>query len=543
MSEALTVEGPPPSEEARPAVVQEGGWTPERSAAGSRSPWLIVVIISLATFMEVLDISIANVSLGHIAGALSASYDEATWVLTTYLIANAVAMPLSGWLSKVIGRKRYYLICVALFTVSSFACGIAPNLTVLIIARIAQGLGGGGLGPSEQTIIAETFPPSKRNAALALYGITVIFAPIIGPTVGGFITDISSWRWIFLLSVPVGVLSLFLVNAFIVDPPILETERRARIAGGAKADVPGIALLILCLGCLEFVLDRGEREDWFSSPLITGLAIASVVAALALSIWEWDHPEPVFDVRLLARRNYAIGVIVMLATGGLFFATTQLIPQFLQEVLGYTASEAGKAMTLGGFATLLMMPLAGILPNWVQPKWLILAAMASEAGACFLFLGLSSEVSWGWIEIARTALAFGLPFLFIGVTAAAYVGLPPGKAGDASAQLNLARSLGGSFSISMVQTLLAQRGQAHQAHLVDVIGAQPDRYARWSADLGAVLPGGGALPAQMAHEVGVQAQVLAYVDAFWVLGVAALLMLPLIGLLKRVPAGAHLEAH
>lgn len=518
-------------------------WTNERSAAGNRSPWLIAGIVSLATFMEVLDISIANVSLDHIAGSVSASYDESTWILTSYLIANAITIPIAGWLSNVVGRKRFYMISVALFTVSSFFCGIAPNLVFLIIARVVQGVGGGGLAPSEQSILTETFPPEKRGGAFALYGLTVIAAPILGPTLGGVITDNFSWHWIFLLNIPVGLISLFLVQTFVVDPPKLEEERKARLKNGLKVDAPGIVLLILWLGCLEFVLDRGQRDDWLQSGVIRGFLVVSVVSGITLWIWEWNHKHPVFDVRLLARRSYAIAVLVMLVTGAVVLGTTQLIPQFVQQVLGYTSSDAGMAMTLGGLATVVMMPLAGILSGKVQPKWLIMAGLTSEAVALFAFTRIDSEVSWWWIAGSRLLLAIGLPFLFIPINSAAYSDIPPQKVPEASSQVNLARNLGGSLAISAAQTMLAQRSQWHQSRLVETVAPGDPNYQSAMSGLTAALHGQGASAAKAAtgqlYEIVVkQAQVLAYIDTFWAFGWAVALVVPLIIFMKTVKPGA-----
>lgn len=528
---------------AGPAAHGEGGWTPVRSAAGRHSIWLIASIVSLATFMEVLDISIANVALNHIAGGLSASYDEATWVLTSYLIANAIAVPISGWLSNVIGRKRFYMLSVALFTVASFFCGIAPNLTFLIAARIAQGIGGGGLAPSEQSILTETFPPSKRGGAFALYGLTVIAAPIIGPTVGGIITDTIGWHWIFLINLPVGVLSLWLVHTFVVDPPKLEEERRARFKGGLRVDYAGIVLLVLWLGCMEFVLDRGQRELWLQSPLIKAFLITSVVSCIALWIWEWDHEQPVFDVRLLARPSYAIAILVMLVTGAVVLGTTQLIPQFLQQVLGYTASNAGKALTLGGIVTVAVLPLVGRLTGKMQPKYLMVFGLASESLALFLFTNLDADVSWWWAATTRATLAIGIPFLFIPINTAAYAGIPGEKTAEASSQINLARNLGGSIAISIAQAVIEQRSQFHQSRLVETLSPGAPNYQHWLRSVQDAFSGQGAAAgaqasAQIYQAVTQQAAVLAYADTFWLLAIAVACVTPLILFMKKVDPNA-----
>ena len=522
------------------AAAQE--WTPERSAAGNRSPWLIAGIVSLATFMEVLDVSIANVALDHIGGSLSASYDEATWVLTSYLIANAIAIPIAGWLSNIVGRKRFYMLSVALFTVSSLFCGVAPNLTFLIIARIFQGIGGGGLAPSEQSILTETFSPKQRGGAFALYGLTVIAAPILGPTLGGLITDNFNWHWVFLINIPVGAISLFLVHRFVVDPPKLEEERQARLKGGVKVDAPGIILLILWLGGMEFVLDRGQRDDWLQSGVIVSCIAVSAISAVALVIWEWNHKTPVFNVKILKNRSYAISIVIMMATGAVVFGSTQLIPQFLQQVLGYTASSAGEAMTLGGLATIVLMPIAGILVSKVQPKWLIMAGLGSIALGLLSFSRLTGDVSWWWLALSRMGLAFGLPFLFIPITTAAYTGIKPEDIPEASSQINLARNLGGSLAISLAQTLIAQRSQYHQSRLVETLSPSDPRYHSAMSTLTGALHAQGAAAAQAAtgelyEIVGTQAAVLAYVDTFWVFGVGIAALVPLIIFMKRTTPG------
>ena len=518
-------------------------WTPERSAAGDRSPWLIAAIVSIATFMEVLDTSIANVTLDHIAGSVSASYDEATWVLTSYLIANAVAIPISGWLSNIIGRKRFYMISVGLFTISSFFCGTATNLGFLVLARIAQGVGGGGLAPSEQSIITETFPPEKRAGAFALYGLVVIAAPIMGPALGGFITDKASWHWVFLLNLPVGLVSLFLVHRYVVDPPKLEEERKARLKGGLRVDAPGIILLILWLGCQEFVLDRGQRLDWFGSGLITALTIVAGASVVLLFAWEWFRKDPVFDVRLLFRRSYAISILAMLVTGVVVFGPTQIIPQFLQQVLGYTSTDAGLAMTFGGVVTLFALPFAGILTNKMQPKYLMILGLASEALALWYFVGLNGEVSWMWTALARTGLAIGLPFLFVPINTAAYADVPPEKIPQASSQLNLARNLGGSIAISIAQTLIEQRSQFHQSRIVETLTPASANYQSFTQAARTAMAGQGAsaasgATAQIYQAVVKQAQVLAYADVFWVLAISVGVVTPLLLFMKRVEPGA-----
>jgi DHA2 family multidrug resistance protein len=527
-----------------------GGWTPERSAAGNRSPWLIASVISISAFMEVLDTSIANVSLRHIAGATSATYDQATWVLTSYLIANAIVIPMSGWLSDVIGRKRYYMISVGMFSLASLFCGLAPNLAFLILARIVQGVGGGGLQPVTQAMLVDTFPPERRGQALALFGITVILAPTIGPILGGTITDQYSWHWIFLINVPVGVLSLVLVEAFVTEPKLLEEERKQRWARGIRFDVPGAALIVLGLGCLEFTMDRGEREEWFASPLIRATGVTAAVALISFLVWECCRPDPLLDIKLFRHRNFAVATLVIMITGVILFGTTQFLPQLLQEVLGYTATTAGLAMTLGGAATLVAMPVAGLLSNKVQPRILIGFALIIEAFALWNMTFFDTNMTLQDAAIARVWQAVGIPFMFVPLTNAAYVGLPQTKSNQASAILNVARNLGGTIGISMVQTLLAHRRQFHQSRLVESLEPLNPNYADGINSITQALVGQGVPPAdasqtaigQLYQTVLQQASMQGFIDCFWVLMIFVALVFPTVLLLKRSPISGNERA-
>ncbi|HWE46710.1 MAG TPA: DHA2 family efflux MFS transporter permease subunit [Caulobacteraceae bacterium] len=538
--------------EAGTAGAQAGGWTPERSAAGNRSPWLVVFVISIATFMEVLDSAIANVSLNHIAGSLSASYDEATWVLTSYLISNAIIIPISGWLSDVIGRKRYYMISVALFAGSSLLCGLAPSLSILIMARVLQGIGGGGLAPSEQAMLADTFPPQKRGLAFAAYGIVVIVGPILGPTLGGWITDNLSWHWIFLINVPIGCLSLFLVNIFVDEPEAVQRDREEKLRGGLKVDYIGFALIAVGLGFLEFTLDRGQRDDWFTNPVILASAVASGLCILTLIPWELTHKDPIINLRLFGRRNFAVTCLVMLTVGMILFGTTQFIPQLLQQVLGYTATDAGMALTAGGLATVLVMPFAGILSSKVDARILLGVALVIQATALWHMTHLSADMSFKDAALARMWQAVGLPFLFVPITAVAYVGLAPGQNNQASALMNVTRNLGGSFGISLTQTLIAQRQQFHQARLVEQLNRFNPYYNSTIKGSAANFAhhGAGALQAtqqanaSLLQNVMNQASMLSFIDAFRVLMIVVFCVTPVIFLMRanhpgKAPAGAH----
>jgi DHA2 family multidrug resistance protein len=520
-----------------------------RSAAGHSNPWLIAVVISIATFMEVLDASIANVALRNIAGSLAAGVDESTWVLTSYLVANAVILPVSGWLSGVIGRKRYYMLCVAIFTASSLLCALAPTLLILIVFRVLQGLGGGGIAPTEQAMLADTFPPRLRGQAFAVYGVGIIVAPTVGPVLGGWLTDNLSWHWIFLINGPIGLLSLVLVQWLVHEPEVLERERRERLARGIKVDWIGFVLVALALGCLEIMLDKGEREDWFASNLIITFAVISFVSFLLLVPWELSQKEPIVDIRLYGRRQFATCSLMMLSVGAILFSSTQLMPQLVQTTYHYTATLSGLVMMPGGLAMLLMMPVAGKLSSYVAPKNLICFGLAIIALAMWHSTSLAPGADFSFFFWARVYQTIGLPFLFIPITSAAYVGLPPDKTSEASALINVARNLGGSIGISIAGANLANSAQVHQnyltAHLVPSSPAYQQTLQSATAQLSTMLPqpeaqkGAFALVEQM---VQYQATLLSYIDVFAGLALIAAALIPVAFLLLR-PGREAVPAH
>jgi MFS transporter, DHA2 family, multidrug resistance protein len=526
------------------AAAAKSGWTDERSAAGKRNPWLIVGIISLATFMEVLDVSIANVSLDHIAGSLAVSQDEATWVITSYLVSNAIIIPISGWLSEVIGRKRYYMLSVALFGASSLLCGMAPSLSFLVFARVLQGIGGGGLAPSEQSFLADTFPPEKRGQAFAAYAIVVVCGPVLGPTIGGWVTDNISWHWIFLINVPVSIISLLLVRVFVNEPEVLEQERRKKLKQGLKVDYVGFALVALGLGCLEVTLDRGQREDWFSSGLIVTTATIAVLSLVSLVPWEISRKEPIVNLRLLANRNFAITSLFMLTAGLIIFGSTQLIPQLLQQVLGYTATDAGLAITNGGIATILVMPLVGFLTGKVDTRMLLFPAMLVQGFALLNLSHFSTGISFGDAAQARLFQAVALPFLFVPINAAAYVGLRPDQTNQASALLNVARNLGGTFGISIAQTMLLRQQQMHQSRIVETLSplnpSFPEHIDRIRQVTGSLTGDDSGQYAALLQSVQQQALMLSYIDVFHVFTVFVFCVAPLALILRQGKAtGGH----
>jgi DHA2 family multidrug resistance protein len=517
------------------------GWRPRAN------PWAIAMIVTMATFMEVLDTSIANVSLPHIAGSLSAGQDESTWVLTSYLIANAIVLPLAGWLASLFGRKRFYMTCVALFTTSSFLCGFAPNLPTLIVFRVLQGVGGGGLQPSEQAILADTFPPARRGMAFAIYGMAVVLAPAIGPTLGGYITDNFNWRWIFFINIPVGLTSLLLTARVLEDPPWARPGSvRAR-----QIDYVGLSLIVIGLGCLQYVLDKGQREDWFASHLITGFAAVALICLVAVVIWEWFHPRPVVDVKLFRSSNFGIAFGMMFMLGALLFGTTVLLPLFLQTLLGWTAQQAGEALSVGGVLVILMLPVVGKLLSWVDARWLIAVGFVLMTLSLFHMAGLTLDIDFRTAMMYRIYQAAGLAFLFIPITTVSYVGVPREKNNHVSSLVNLARNVGGSVGISLATTLIARRAQLHQDRLVSHLGsADPDlagrieRMSRFFARQGGG-PGEATRRAWgiLGGAVLRQATAMAYVDTIYLMAVVAALLVPLVLVMRRSDPGAAAMAH
>src|SRR5271163_3919541 len=426
------------------------------------NPWIIAASVSLAAFMEVLDTSIANVALPHIAGGLAASNDESTWVLTSYLVSNAIVLPLSGWLVASLGRKRFFLICITFFTASSFLCGIAPSLGFLLLFRVMQGAFGGGLQPMAQSILGDSFAPEKRGLAFSLYGITTICAPAIGPTLGGWITDNYSWRWIFYINVPVGILALILVYQLVEDPPYI-ARLKARLSG---FDFIGFSLLTLGVGALQIVLDKGQEDDWFGSHFITILVVIAVVGLVSLVVWEWRHKEPIVDVRLFKNFNFASCNLMMFVLGAVLFSSTVLLPQFLQTLMGYTAQKAGMVISMAAILLVFLLPLVGRLAGHFQARHLLAFGWIALAVAMYFSCKhidlLISFRAAAWMRIWQY-LPVG--FLFVPLTMAAYVGLPESKSNAAAGLINFTRNIGQSVGTSAVTTLLARRGQYHQSVL------------------------------------------------------------------------------
>jgi DHA2 family multidrug resistance protein len=511
------------------------------------NPWIIALTVTLATFMEVLDTSVANVALPHIAGSLSAGQDESTWILTSYLVSNAIVLPMSGWFSQMIGRKRFYMSCVAIFTISSFLCGLAPSLGALIFFRILQGVGGGGLQPSEQAILADTFPPAKRGMAFAVYGMAVVLAPAIGPTLGGWITDNFDWRWIFFINIPVGIISLLLTNRLISDPPYMKEGKRT----GFKIDYIGLGLLALGLGTLQVVLDKGQRDDWFGSHFIVIMTTISVIALLGVLIWEWYHKDPIIDLHLFKDRSFAIGNLLMFMVGFALMSSTVLLPLFMQTIMGYTAEKAGLALMPGGFAILIAMPVVGFLLGRYDARMLLLFGMCMLSFALFHMTRFDTAIDFRTLATARVFQAIGLAFLFVPINTAAYAFIPRNKSNAASGLINLARNIGGSIGISLVTTMLARRTQFHQASLVNNIHkGNPSLQAMMSATTHMLMSHGSSAYqashqayALVANTLDQQATMLAYIDNFWLLAVSVLVMIPFVFLMKKVKPGGPIAVH
>jgi len=512
------------------AAVPKQQWIP------SFNPWLIAVSVMLATVMEVLDTSVANVALPHISGNLSATTEEATWVLTSYLISNAIVLPATSWIGKFIGRKRFLLICIVLFTVASAMCGAAPNLQTLIIARVLQGMGGGALQPIAQAVLLESFPPSRRGVAMAVYGMGVVVAPIIGPTLGGWITDNYSWRWIFYINLPVGALAAFMANTFVEDPPYLKDQKPGRI------DYIGFGLMALGLSALELTLDLGQQKDWFSSPFIVFTAVSCVVLLISFVIWELFTPEPIVNLRVFLDRNFAVGCALIASVGIVLYGSTALLPLFLQTLLGYPAVESGLAVSPRGIGAVLSMVIVGRLITKVDSRYLIVFGFAVLTISIYMFTGLNLYIAQSNIVYPMLISGFALGFVFVPLTTMTMSTLPQEQIGNATGIYNLMRNSGGSIGISLLAFLLTRGGQVHQSYLMERVNQYNTAFQRTFEQLktGFMAQGGDAVTAtQQAYAaiygmVVKQAMVMSYLDCFWLLTVLCALCIPAAFLFKRV---------
>jgi DHA2 family multidrug resistance protein len=508
----------------------------------AHNPWLVALTVTLATFMEVLDTSIANVALPHMAGTLGSSTEEATWVLTSYLVSSAIVLPISGWLMQRFGRKRFYMTCVMLFTASSVLCGFATTLPMLIFFRVLQGMGGGGLAPSEQAILADTFSVRKRGQAFALYGMAVVVAPAVGPTLGGWITDNFNWHWIFFINVPVGLLSLFLTQRMVEDPPYLKVQTGRK----GKIDTLGLGLVAIGVGCLEFVLDKGQEKDWFGDPMITMIAVLAVCSLIAFVWWEWHHEDPIVDLKLLKNRNFGTAVGLQFILGMVLFGTTVLIPQFVQVLLGYTAERAGLVISPGAVVLLLTMPIAGRIvgSHKLDARMMVAMGYAATAIGLLNMTRLDLDVSYGTITLMRALQVIGLSFIFIPISTLNYVGVPRDKNNQISSFSNFARNIGGSAGTALLTTFLQRTQQTHQQTLGAHVLAGSPQYMNFIDTTKAALMALGhgsdqattMATARAYLMLGRQASMLSYQNAFWWMSVIVAVMVPLPFIMRKPPA-------
>ncbi len=499
------------------STMTEAGARPTAAASESASPWLIAVVVAVAAFMETLDTTIANVALRYIAGGLGVSEDEASWVVTTYLVANAIIVTATSYLAQRFGRKAFFLACLGLFTVSSVFCGMAWNLQALLVFRLLQGFAGGGMVPVAQSILADSFPPAKRGQAFALFGVAVVVAPVVGPTLGGWLSDNVSWQWCFLVNGPVGILSMALVYTL-----VKETEPKR---WGVRFDLIGFLLVATFLGALEVVLDRGQEDDWFGSQFIVNCTVIFSLAFLLLIPWEITRRNPAVDPRLLAARQFGSCFLVMMATGAILLATTQFLPQLVQEDYGYTATWSGLVLSPGGLVTMVMMFVVGQLSTRIQPKYLIAAGAIIVAFSMFVMTNLTPDLDFWFFARSRMLLGIGLPLIFVPIMAASYDGVPQGKTDQASALLNAARNTGGSIGVSLASNVLAFREQFHQSRLAEHIIPSSVSYQETMQQMTGFFAARGASAQQaqqqafawIGQQVQAQASLFAYVDVFWTL--------------------------
>jgi MFS transporter, DHA2 family, multidrug resistance protein len=518
---------------------------PAAASSAGVNPWLIAVLVAFASFMENLDTTIANVALPYIAGGMGVSEDEASWVITTYLVANAVSLTASSYLAQRLGRKSFFLICLGLFTASSVLCGLAPNLQALLLFRIVQGLGGGGMVPVAQSILADSFPPEKRGQAFALFGIAVVVAPVVGPTLGGWLSDNWSWQWCFEINGPIGLLALALLAVTLRDSEAAMAARKQLERQGNGFDLVGFALVATFLGALELALDRGLEDDWFGSNFIVATTAVSALAFVFMIPWELSRRNPAIDVRIVATRQFRACFLVMLATGAILFSTTQYLPQLVQAEYGYTATWAGLVLSPGGLVLALMMPVAGRLSGKVQPRILIAIGAAICALAMFDMTRINSEVDFWFFAVSRMLLSIGLPFVFIPILTASFAGIPHNKTDMASALINVARNTGGSIGISLANNVLAHREQFHQSRLVELVNTSTVQFQtamRQATDY-FIAQGSSLAQAQrqaftwIGQQVQTQATFLAYIDVFWALMLISAAAVPLALTLRKVKLG------
>ncbi|HEY2528342.1 MAG TPA: DHA2 family efflux MFS transporter permease subunit [Xanthobacteraceae bacterium] len=493
---------------------------PAAASGAGANRWLIAILVALASFMEVLDTTITNVALPYIAGGMGVSEDEASWVVTTYLVSNAIVLTASSFLARMLGRKAFFLISLGLFTLSSLLCGFAPNLNALLLFRILQGFGGGGMVPVAQSILADSFPPAKRGQAFAVFGVAVVVAPVVGPTLGGWLSDNISWEWCFLINVPVGVFAMAMIALVLREPKRQQSQQQGR-----GFDLIGFISVATFLGALEVVLDRGLEDDWFASTFIVAFSVICAVAFVLMIPWEMSRRNPMIDLRMVATRQFGASFLVMLATGAILLATTQFVPQLVQQDFGYTATWAGLLLSPGGVVTMVMMLVVGRLAAKVQPKFLIIAGALIIAISMYEMTNVYGDLGFWYMARSRMLLGVGLPLIFVPIMTASYDGIPQSKTDQASALINAARNIGGSIGISIVSNVLTHREQFHQSRLVESVLPSSVQYQDTLHQVTDyfVAQGNSLLQAQqqaiqwIGQQVQTQASFLAYMDAFWVL--------------------------
>src|SRR6201988_1868330 len=518
--------------------------TPAAAGGTGANPWLIAILVALASFMEVLDTTIANVALPYIAGGMGVSEDEASWVVTTYLVSNAIILTASSFLARTFGRKTFFLISLGAFTLSSLLCGFAPNLNALLLCRILQGFGGGGMVPVAQSILADAFPPSKRGQAFAVFGVAVVVAPVVGPTLGGWLSDNVSWQWCFLINGPVGVIAMALIAVILKESATARAEAR-RQQQGQGFDVIGFMLVAAFLGSLEVVLDRGLEDDWFSSPFIVPFAVIHALAFVLMIPWGLTRDNPIIDLRMVATRQFGACFLVMLATGAILLATTQFLPQLVQQDFGYTATWAGLLLSPGGVVTMLMMFVVGRLAAKMQPKYLIIVGAILIALSMYDMTNVYGDLGFWFMARSRMLFGLGVPLVFIPIVAASYDGLPPGKTDQASAMLNAARNTGGSLGVSIVSNVLTHREQFHQNRLIEQVVPSSSQYQDtlqqmtnfFTAHRSGLAQAHDQAIQWIGQQVQAQASFLGYMDAFWMLMLISLTIVPLALILRKVKLG------
>lgn len=502
--------------------------------------WLIVIAVITPTLIEVLDTSVANVALEYIQGSISAGKSEVTWVLTSYMVANAIVIPMSGWLSSVFGRKNYLMLSILIFTVGSLLCGTATSLSQIVFFRVLQGIGGGGLQPLSQAILMETFPPEKRGMAMSIFGIGVILGPIVGPMLGGYLTDNYSWRWVFWINLPIGIFAYYMVKTYVFDPSYMSRRKK-----GDQVDAVGLALLALGIGALQVALDKGQQDDWLGSDLIVHLFIIAAVSLVILVIWELRHPNPIINLRIFKNISFATGNSIMFFGYFAFFGSLVLLPQFMQSMLGYTALQAGMVLGPGGIVTLLAMPIAGRLTEKIDSRFLLCLGLGICAISLFYMSDFTLGIDFNTASFSRLIQGAGMPFFFVSLSLLTFASIKVEDMNNASAIYSLLRNLGGSFGVSFVTTMLARRGQYHQSVLSEPMNPLNDNYNMALQKVMNYLESQGhalgdltqAAQAVIYKQLIAQSTLLAFTDTFYLLGWLFIILMGLTWVMKKAPIG------